>query len=503
MKKRILLIDDSKTQLNTLKLLLAKAGHEVYTANDGLEGYQIASCIKPDLIVSDIIMPNINGYQLCRLLKGEEATKNIPVILLTILNKKLDKFWGMRAGADAYLNKDLGFDALVAQINAIAEKTPSLPSPDEDDIQQCIIENSGIQQKIHDILDQALIESTIANEFRNLSEFITKEKVITEGIFSIISSIIDFNAAGVFFNNRDDKKIKNLNIVFSDIVFTESLPKEIEQDFFTNFFSGMDIKNGELLISNKLFEDINLNSEVKPVKIKTIDCLKSKIIVPIVYDNQVLGGIALYHTDENKFNPSTKLFNIILNELKLLMRVKWLYSETQFLAITDELTTLYNRRFFQQTIEREFSRAKRYGNPLSLAIIDIDHFKNVNDSYGHQLGDKVLEEISKLIKNYLRKTDYVARYGGEEIAAIFPETELNAAVIPLERLQKSIKELKFFHEGKHISVTVSIGVSSVNEETKDSKELIENADKALYRAKNAGRDKIEVFKVEQKAANRK
>lgn len=176
------------------------------------------------------------------------------------------------------------------------------------------------------------------------------------------------------------------------------------------------------------------------------------------------------------------------------MRIKWLYSETKFLAITDHLTGLYNRRYMQKTFEREFSRAKRYSTAISIAMFDIDHFKKINDTYGHQFGDKVLAEISKSISNSLRKSDYIARYGGEELIAVLPETNKANTLIPIERIRKSIEDMDFECHGKIVKVTVSVGIATLLPKMMGESELIEAADKALYKAKETGRNKVEVYK---------
>lgn len=175
------------------------------------------------------------------------------------------------------------------------------------------------------------------------------------------------------------------------------------------------------------------------------------------------------------------------------MRIRWLYSETKFLSITDGLTGLYNRRYFQQSLDREFARAKRYNTSLSLFMLDIDHFKKINDNYGHQFGDKVLSEISKIIKNSLRRTDYIARYGGEEIIAILPETDMKKAAIPIERLRKTIEENIFKYGDKDVNVTVSIGVSQYIPGMQNEQELVRQADVALYNVKESGRNKVSYY----------
>ena len=179
------------------------------------------------------------------------------------------------------------------------------------------------------------------------------------------------------------------------------------------------------------------------------------------------------------------------NKLDVIKKINFMYSRTRYLSLTDALTGLYNRRHFDNTVEREFMRSKRYGGDLSLAIIDIDYFKKVNDTYGHLCGDYVLKEVAYLIMDNFRKTDFVFRYGGEEFVVILTETDIKSSQIPLERLRKKIEEYPFVFNGQPLHITISTGVSSNNAE--DMETFLDNADKALYRAKQAGRNRIEIF----------
>ena len=179
------------------------------------------------------------------------------------------------------------------------------------------------------------------------------------------------------------------------------------------------------------------------------------------------------------------------NKIDVIKKINFMYSQTRYLSVTDPLTGLYNRRHFEDNLEREFLRASRYNNELSFAIIDIDFFKKVNDTYGHSAGDYVLKEVAYLILQNLRKTDMVFRYGGEEFTVIITETPIERAVVPLERLRKAVEEYPFNHNGQKIQVTISVGVSEVSKKTETVNQLFEDADKALYKAKENGRNQIQ------------
>jgi two-component system cell cycle response regulator len=161
------------------------------------------------------------------------------------------------------------------------------------------------------------------------------------------------------------------------------------------------------------------------------------------------------------------------------------------LSITDGLTNLYNHRYFQDELARAFEESVRYGRPLSLAIVDLDYFKKVNDSYGHAVGDEVLRAVSKLFQESIRSTDLAARYGGEEFAVMMPETELHDAMTFAEKIRILIESSPIQTQAGHVPVTVSVGVAAVpHPKIPAAKELIVAADNALYRAKNGGRNQV-------------
>lgn len=179
------------------------------------------------------------------------------------------------------------------------------------------------------------------------------------------------------------------------------------------------------------------------------------------------------------------------NKMDVIKKINFIYNQSKYLSITDELTGLFNRRHFEQNFEREFLRAKRYGSKFSVAIIDIDFFKRINDTYGHLCGDYVLRETAYTIQDSFRKTDMVFRYGGEEFVVILTETSCENAFIPLERLRKKIEAKHLFYEGENINITISIGLNSDTSKYENASEFLDMADKALYNAKENGRNRIE------------
>lgn len=477
MTKKILLIDDSKTQLFSLNLILTKAGFEVIPADNAIIGIELAYQNMPDLIISDIVMPSINGYQLCRLLKNDVATKHIPIILLTMLEGKIDKFWGLKAGADKFLNKESEPENLIEEVNKILKNAVSQSQKAE--TQNITFTENAYHVKINQILDQSLIESTIMNDFRNLSEFVNDENKLAEEIFAILDSILEFDSAAIFFNNADNKKKKK--VTFISAKKSESL-KSLSENLV------------KVILGKVKSEDITCKVIAKQ-EAEAHNDYQTEFIVPIKLNNKILGGIGIYSHKKIDYK-NQKTFEIILNELKLLMQIKHLHSKTKLLTIIDPLTNLYNRRYYQEIIEREFARAKRYGSELSIAMFDIDNFKKINDTYGHQFGDEVLKKVSEIILSSLRNTDFAFRYGGEEILAVLTNSSSDQAFIPIERIREKIENCQLEYDGNPVKVTISAGISSTGKDTPSSEILTNKADTALYAAKHSGKNKVLIAEKE-------
>lgn len=173
-------------------------------------------------------------------------------------------------------------------------------------------------------------------------------------------------------------------------------------------------------------------------------------------------------------------------------RVEAAYHEEVFrLSTTDGLTQLYNRRYFMEQVAREEARARRYGRPLSLVILDVDHFKEINDRHGHVGGDHVLRQLATLLRANLRQEDLLGRYGGEEFAILLPETDAEGGRSMAEKIRNLVESARFQFEEESIAVTVSAGISSTAPDTQDHEDLLRSADEKLYEAKRAGRNRVE------------
>jgi len=220
------------------------------------------------------------------------------------------------------------------------------------------------------------------------------------------------------------------------------------------------------------------------------DTIKSSLAIPINHQDVLLGELAFFSYNHDAFENNKKTLELLTGDFVTLLNLLLLYEENRLLSITDGLTKAYNHRHFHEVLESEWLRSQRYHIPLSLLMIDVDHFKNINDVYGHQLGDVVLAGIARVIVVNTRELDTVSRYGGEEFAVILPQTDIEKAKIVAEKLRQKIEEKRFHEQLKPKEVTISVGVATASSEMKTMKDFITASDSALYMAKEQGRNKV-------------
>ena len=322
MNIKILLVEDSESQLEFLRDGLTKKGFVVETARNGAEGYKkLFECV-PDIVLSDIMMPAIDGYQLCRLIKNKEETKKIPVILLTILDKKIDSFWGKKAGAQLFLSKAIDIEELVKNINATLRRYP-MTDEYKAGIAQLASSDNSAHSQLNTILNDLLLKSVFANEFRNLSDFMNYERVLVEKLFSLLSSFVEYSVAGIFFASPDDF---SENILYLDTLgrnLSKNLLSDIQYDFFRKLEEIKQIRDSKfevvrILLGKEMEYDFN--------------DMKSKIIIPLVFDKKLIGGICFYTRAETDY-ASFRYFDIMISELLAIFKMKYQYTEKEFMRV--------------------------------------------------------------------------------------------------------------------------------------------------------------------------
>ncbi|MFH1904671.1 MAG: sensor domain-containing diguanylate cyclase [bacterium] len=221
--------------------------------------------------------------------------------------------------------------------------------------------------------------------------------------------------------------------------------------------------------------------------------LKAFVVVPIIVHGNGLGAILVEHKSiKSTKDKEENLLKLFGNHAGIAIENAMLYKKVEELSVTDEMTGLFNYRYFRRIWNPEFERAKRYGREVSLVMIDVDHFKEYNDTYGHPAGDLALKDIGRIFHDNTRKPGTVARYGGEEFIAILIETGKKGALIAGERIRSAVETHKFKDKENELvrKLTVSIGVATYPEDAETEEKLIEQVDNALYKSKAAGRNRV-------------
>ncbi len=241
-----------------------------------------------------------------------------------------------------------------------------------------------------------------------------------------------------------------------------------------------------------LVPDIQKDIRWQAISVPGMQRIRSLLCAPIEYHSNVVGLITIISAIPDFFTSiHIERITAFASQAAVAFEHASLFAQAEHLSMTDPLTELHNMRFFNDFASLEFDRTNRYKRALSIAMIDLDHFKNINDTYGHSIGDLVLHETAARIKSAARSMDVVARYGGEEFVILMPEAGLDEAYLVAERVRRAVGDSPIENKGMAISVTLSAGVAEVDQDVKYLDELIKRADAAMYAAKAAGRNRVE------------
>ncbi len=480
-KGHVLIADDNKLVVKVTGSILEQAGYQVDVAWDGVEAVMKAFSLMPDIMILDVEMPKIRGYQVCRLLKEDPLTSWIPVIMLTGREHQSDMFWGFRTGADAYITK--GFkpehlldkaDELLSRSEEAAEVRELSRKRRKDVTEDYVID------KITDLLDRKLYETTILNDIASLASTLHDFRETVLSVFEILEKLFGYCVGSLLL--LEEHKIF--------VYVSQPLPQaNVEEVLDETFDIAIDYnwKMKDTPFTERVFlneENVLKDSPEKPQKLTCIH-------IPLTAHKQVIGVLVVAGPPTPAFRrDAPAILNLVSNETTMILDNARLYEDAKRMAITDGLTRIYNHRFFQELFEKEFKRACRYNTMFSLIMLDIDFFKKVNDTHGHLFGDEILKEIAAIIKGCLRSMDILSRYGGEEFAILLPETDLDSGILTAERIRRTVEDHRFSKPGgEEIRITVSQGVTVYPSPGVEKRsDIVAKADVALYEAKEAGRN---------------
>lgn len=452
MTARILVVDDVPANVRLLEVRLLAEYFEVLTASNGREALEICESGRVDVVLLDVMMPDMDGFETCRRLKADPATAHIPVVMVTALDQAADRVRGLEAGADDFLTKPVNDLQLMTRVKSLVRLKMLT---DELRLRASTTRNIGLGELLsrRDAVDEVLPKVLLIDERQSTADQVAK----------MLRSACDV---------------------------------EIAIDPQAGFFRAAEGDHECVLITTRLagFDPLRLCSQLR-----TLDRTRFLPIVLLADESEEERLVRALELGINDYvvRPIDK--QELLARVRTQIRRKH-YNEhlrqsltqTIEMAVTDGLTGLHNRRYLDSHLKTLFERAMNRRRPLSLMITDIDRFKAINDTYGHDAGDEILREFAARLRKNVRGIDLACRYGGEEFVVVMPDTEPALANIVAERVREQIARQPFMVSGQDepINVTISIGLAGIRHAEDTVAGLVKRADKALYEAKSAGRNRV-------------
>lgn len=452
MTARILVVDDIPANVKLLEARLLAEYFDVLTAADGYEALAICDRNQVDLILLDIMMPGIDGFEVCERLKANPKTAHIPVVMVTALDQSADRVRGLKAGADDFLTKPVNDLQLISRVKSLLRlKTLS----DELRVRAETAHTMGMDELMRagdgraDEAGQVLLVDSRANSQERIIKTL---KPVADVVAISDPQAALFEAAESAF----ELVIVNANFDEYDPLRLCSQFRSLERTRFLPI----------LIITEQGADEM---------VIRALDLGVNDYIVRPVDPNELVAR-SLTQIRRKRYND----------------RLRASVKQTIELAVTDPLTGLNNRRYLDNHLNVLFNRSMARGRPLSVLITDIDRFKQVNDTYGHDGGDQVLKEFANRVRSTVRGADLACRYGGEEFVVVMPDTSPEIAAAVAERLRAAIESTPFLlkSSGETLNITASFGISSRIASVITPDQLMKQADLALYEAKNTGRNRV-------------
>jgi len=452
MTARVLVVDDIITNVKLLEAKLSAEYFDVKTAVNGPDGLAIVQCGECDIVLLDVMMPHMDGFEVCRQIKGDPLTAHIPVVMVTALDQPADRIAGLEAGADDFLTKPIDEVALLARVRSLVRlksvqdelRARALRSKDMGmgDPFAIAAAESGLNGRILMIEDR---QSAAERMFKSLSAFhmVEVEAKADNAVFHAAEHNFDLAIVSLNLDGHDGLRIC-AQLRSLERTRNMGLLMVSETDDKTRLLRGLEIGANDFLM-------------------RPID------------RNELLARV---RTQVRNQRYAASLRNSVQQSMEL--------------AIIDPLTGLHNRRFLDCNVGDLVKDAARRARPLSLLVMDVDRFKLINDTWGHDCGDEVLRELAKRARECLRTHDLLARFGGEELVAVLPDTGHGGAQAVAERIRESVHRHPFMIAGgaNAITVTISLGVAVMRHVQESHADLFKRADEALYRAKNEGRNRV-------------
>ena len=452
MSARVLLVDDSAGSIALLRAQLASEYMDVIVAHDGGEALAMVSQCHPDLVLVDVVMPGMDGFEVCRKIKRDPATTHLPVVMVTTLDKAEDRMAALDAGADDFMTKPIHLPTLMARVRRLAQSKMVI---DELRMRERSGRDFGLEPNDHlTLLD------------------------------------VDVTAGQVLLISDDRDRVREIRNAMAP-THQVHVDRDAEDALLVVRRAELD-----LIVIDLTAEDTDGLRVC--ARLRSMDATRETPILAILDERQIAARVRALEIGVDGVIPVPVHPGALLACVASRLRRKR-YSDhlRQNLrrslerAVKDPLTSMHNRRYLERHLGPLVAQNVERGRPVSLLILDVDHFKIVNDTWGHDVGDRVLREVASRITSSLRGIDLSCRFGGEEFVAAFSGVDAERALLIAERLRRKIADEPFPVQTEQgpLSVTVSVGVATAHGgDTAES--LLKRADQALYRAKKNGRDRV-------------
>jgi len=475
---RILLVDDSASARALLGVRLRDKGHEVEEVAHAAEAAESALGRPPHAVVTDLWMPGISGLQLCRLLRAEPATAHVPVVLLTASDDRRSRFWARHAGAAAYVTKT-EIDRLTDVLEDLTSSPMTRPPPAA---HPQLVTRGNVQERLSQLLDASLFESTIAGEVRALSQKAEELEHLFADLVALAADVAGYRWFALATDAVAAPQVKYKTRLF---VHTHPDMKEVAEREARDALEVAPPPERRKPEEGHAF----LVTDKRAVE---AEWSTPPIVLPVRFGASTMGRIALAPSRRGASHDDRRLMAMLGNELGGPLRMAALVAEARRLASTDTLTGLLNRRAFVERIEKSRAAHENQLFPISVLLLDVDHFKKVNDTLGHDAGDAVLQGVARTLSGMARKSDFVARWGGEEFVVALTSTAEAGARVAAERVRRAIADARYpLPSGAEHRATASVGLASAEGPDWQLDDLLGRADKAMYSAKHRGRNRVE------------
>ena len=453
MSARVLVVDDILPNVKLLEAKLTSEYYDVLTAASGPEALEKVLSQSPDIVLLDVMMPGMDGFEVCKIIKSNPLTAHIPVVMVTALTDATDRIKGLEAGADDFLSKPLNDIALMSRVRSLVRLKMTV---DEWRIRENTANQLGVVDKAANAMNEPVENARILV----IEDQTFESKKFTDTL-NIDHDVIDVVESGI-------QAMRLVNEGQYDLMAVS-----------------LNLKNEDGL---RLCSHLRSSEKSRSIPILMI---ANEDDMPRIAHGLEIGAhdYILRPVDRNELLARVRTQ---IRRKRFQERLRSNFELSLSMALTDPLTGLYNRRYFEVHLQKMIQKNEMSKKSMAVLMLDIDHFRTFNNTHGHAIGDAVLKMFSKRIQDSLRGFDLVARLGGEEFVVILPDVSTEMAYFIGERLRKSIADEPFLCnvEGGSVNVTTSIGGAIIVGEPIQMEQVLKRADDALYQAKEWGRNMV-------------